>query len=200
MKINQVRHYCHRRAAVGHWVSLCVCSVVGWLIVYQLGILFLSCSQYSQTICWCGWDDNACLGVRNTSRIVAWSETAVILYSISSVTKNKAVWHLLVFTFFRPMCKGRMFSFSCNKAYWKEWHKDQMISNCLSLNVCKVFSNTDIQKWLQINLTLIINLLALFIYFSKLWWVSFKIAVAWRRFNKKWSAALMIKLRRCCYD
>ena len=45
---------CHRRAAVGHWVSLCVCSVVGWLIVYQLGILSLSCSQYS----WRGWDDN----------------------------------------------------------------------------------------------------------------------------------------------
>ncbi len=63
---------CHRRAAVGHWVSLCVCSVVGWLIVYQLGILSLSCSQYSQTICWRGWDDNACLGVRNTSSIGAW--------------------------------------------------------------------------------------------------------------------------------
>ena len=30
-------------------VSLCVCSVVGWLIMYQLGILSLSCSQYSQT-------------------------------------------------------------------------------------------------------------------------------------------------------
>ena len=42
---------CHRGAAVGHWVFLCVCSVVGWLIVYQLGILSLSCSQYSQTIC-----------------------------------------------------------------------------------------------------------------------------------------------------
>ncbi len=40
---------CHRRAAVGQWVSLCVWSVVGWLIeiVYQLGILSLSCSQYS---------------------------------------------------------------------------------------------------------------------------------------------------------
>ena len=52
-------------------VSLCVWSVVGWLIVYQLGILSLSCSQYSQTICWCGWDDNACVGVRNNS-IGAW--------------------------------------------------------------------------------------------------------------------------------
>ena len=27
----------HRQAAVGHWVSLCVWSVVGWLIVYQDG-------------------------------------------------------------------------------------------------------------------------------------------------------------------
>jgi hypothetical protein len=62
---------CHRPAAVGHWVSLCVCSVLGWLIVCQLGILSLSCSQYSQTICWRGWDDNACLGVRNTSSIGA---------------------------------------------------------------------------------------------------------------------------------
>ena len=51
---------------MGHWVSLCVCIVVGWLIVYQLDILSLSFSQYIQTICWCGWDDNACLGVRNT--------------------------------------------------------------------------------------------------------------------------------------
>ena len=63
---------CHRRAAVGHWVSLCMWSVVGWLIVYQLGILSLSCSQYSQTICWHGWDDNTCLGVRNTSSKGAW--------------------------------------------------------------------------------------------------------------------------------
>ena len=45
---------CHRWAAVGYWVSLCVWNVVGWLIVYQLGILPLSCSQYSQTICWRG--------------------------------------------------------------------------------------------------------------------------------------------------
>ena len=30
------------------------------------------CIQYSQTICWRGWDDNACLGVRNTSSIRAW--------------------------------------------------------------------------------------------------------------------------------
>ena len=43
--------YFNRQAAVGHWVSLYVCSVVGWLIAYQLGILSLSCSQYSQTIC-----------------------------------------------------------------------------------------------------------------------------------------------------
>ena len=45
---------CHRRAAVGHWISLYVCSVVVWLIVYQFGILSLSCSQYSQTICLSG--------------------------------------------------------------------------------------------------------------------------------------------------
>ena len=36
---------CNRQAASGHWVSLCVCSVVGWLLAYQLGILSLSCSQ-----------------------------------------------------------------------------------------------------------------------------------------------------------
>ena len=56
------------------WVTgfHCVWSVVGWLIVYQLSILSLSCSQYSQTICWRGWDDNACLGVRNTCSIGAW--------------------------------------------------------------------------------------------------------------------------------
>jgi hypothetical protein len=63
---------CHRQAAVGHWVSFYVCSVVGWLIVNQLGILYLSCSQYNQTICWHVWDDNACLWVRNTSSIGAW--------------------------------------------------------------------------------------------------------------------------------
>ena len=63
---------CHRRAAVGHWVSLFVCSVVGWLIVYQLGILSLSCSQYSLTICWPRWDDNAYLWVRNTNSIRDW--------------------------------------------------------------------------------------------------------------------------------
>ena len=40
----------HRRAAVGHWVSLCVWSVVGWLIVYQDGN-YLYPGQYSQTIC-----------------------------------------------------------------------------------------------------------------------------------------------------
>ena len=28
----------HRQAAVGHWISLCLWSVVGWLIVYQDGI------------------------------------------------------------------------------------------------------------------------------------------------------------------
>ena len=66
---------CHRQTAVGHWVSLCVCSVVEWLLVYQLGILSLSCSQYSQTISWRGWDDNACLGVRNTSIIGAWTNS-----------------------------------------------------------------------------------------------------------------------------
>ena len=32
----------------------------------------ISCSQYSQTIFLCGWDDNACLGVRNINRIEAW--------------------------------------------------------------------------------------------------------------------------------
>ena len=40
----------HRWAAVGHWVSLCVWSVVGWLIVYQDGD-YLYTGQYSQTIC-----------------------------------------------------------------------------------------------------------------------------------------------------
>ena len=64
------------QSAIGEqqWVTgfHCVWSVVGWLIVYQLSILSLSCSQYSQTICWCQWDDKACLGVRNTSIIGAW--------------------------------------------------------------------------------------------------------------------------------
>ena len=41
----------HRQTAVGHWVSLCVWSVVGWLIVYQDGN-YLYPGQYSQTICW----------------------------------------------------------------------------------------------------------------------------------------------------
>jgi hypothetical protein len=42
----------HRRAAVGHWFSLCVkCSVVGWLIVYQDGDYLQLIGQYSQTIC-----------------------------------------------------------------------------------------------------------------------------------------------------
>ena len=31
--------------AMGHWVSLCVCNVVGQLIVYQLGILHISILQ-----------------------------------------------------------------------------------------------------------------------------------------------------------
>ena len=39
----------HRQAAVGHWVSLCVTCVVGWLIVYQDGN-DLYHGQYSQTI------------------------------------------------------------------------------------------------------------------------------------------------------
>ena len=43
--------------------------------MYQFGILSLSCSQYSQTICLSGWDDNACLGVRNTCSIGAWPNT-----------------------------------------------------------------------------------------------------------------------------
>ena len=34
---------CHWQTVVGHIVSLCVCVL--WLIVYQLGILFLSCSH-----------------------------------------------------------------------------------------------------------------------------------------------------------
>ena len=67
------------QSAIGEqqWVtvSLWVWSVVGWLIVYQLGILSLSCSQYSQTICWRGWDYNACLGVRNSNIIEAWSNS-----------------------------------------------------------------------------------------------------------------------------
>ena len=40
---------CHRQAAVGHWVSLCVCSVVGWMIVYQLGI---SVSYIMEFLAW----------------------------------------------------------------------------------------------------------------------------------------------------
>ena len=61
------RAKCLLQAAAGHWVSLCVYSVLGWLTMYQVGLLYLSCSQYSRTICWRGWDGNACLGVRNTS-------------------------------------------------------------------------------------------------------------------------------------
>ena len=76
---------CHRQAAVGYWVLLCVCSVVGinnfgWLIVYQSGILSLSCIQYSQTLCWHGWDDNIYLGVGNTSRIGAWPNSLVLSF------------------------------------------------------------------------------------------------------------------------
>ena len=87
---------CHRRAAVGHWVSLCVWSVVGWLIVYQLGILSLSCSQYSQTICWRGWDDNACLGVRNNSigacpNFLVWSQPWYCIVSPLLQTQKKAL-------------------------------------------------------------------------------------------------------------
>ena len=37
--------------AVGHWVLLCMWSVVGWLIVYQDGNYLQPTGQYSQTIC-----------------------------------------------------------------------------------------------------------------------------------------------------
>ena len=72
----------------------CVCAVyiVGCLIVYQLCILSLSCSRYSQTICWCGWDDNACLGVRNTCCIGAWPNSfdwRPPWYCVSSVTNKQ---------------------------------------------------------------------------------------------------------------
>ena len=64
------------QSAIGkqQWVTgfHCMWSVVGSLIVHQFGILSLSCIQYSQTICLSGWDDNTCLGVRNTSSIGAW--------------------------------------------------------------------------------------------------------------------------------
>ena len=40
----------HQWATVVHWVSFCVLSVVGWLIVYQDGN-YLYPGQYSQTIC-----------------------------------------------------------------------------------------------------------------------------------------------------
>ena len=39
------------RQAVGHWVSLCMWSVVGWLIVYQDGNYLQPTGQYSQTNC-----------------------------------------------------------------------------------------------------------------------------------------------------
>jgi hypothetical protein len=35
------KNFNSQRTAVGHWVSLCVYSVVGWLIVYQLGTIIL---------------------------------------------------------------------------------------------------------------------------------------------------------------
>ena len=41
----------YRQAAVDYWVSLCVWSIVGLLIVYQDGN-YLYPGQYSQTICW----------------------------------------------------------------------------------------------------------------------------------------------------
>ena len=79
-------------------------------IVYQLGILSLSCSQYSQTIYWRGWDDNAYLGVTNNS-IGAWpiflvwslpwycivlsvvniDECSSAPYSVSSVTNKQTI-------------------------------------------------------------------------------------------------------------
>ena len=85
---------CHRRVSVGHQILLSVRSVVGWLIVYQLGIL----SQYSlyrllTRVRWCPHDD-ACLGVRNTSSIGAWPNSLdrrppwYCSYSIPSVTNK----------------------------------------------------------------------------------------------------------------
>ena len=41
---------CHPQAATGQWVSLWVCSVIGWLIVYQLGILDLYPIQSDQLL------------------------------------------------------------------------------------------------------------------------------------------------------
>ena len=102
---------CHQGAAVGHWVSLCVkcCRMVD--SVLYMCTLSLSCSQYSQTICWRGWDDIVCLGVRNTSSKGAWPNSLdqrppkySILYSISAVSnsvqcrvsslfkKNEIIW------------------------------------------------------------------------------------------------------------
>ena len=68
---------CHRWAAVGHWISLCVkcCRMVD-----SIPIPSLSCSQYNQTYCLSGWDDNACLGVRNTCSIGAWPKS--LLYFV----------------------------------------------------------------------------------------------------------------------
>ena len=60
--------FLNQRAAVRNW--LIVYSKSG-LIMVALYRSLVSYSWYSQTICWCGWDDDACLGVRNT-RIVAW--------------------------------------------------------------------------------------------------------------------------------
>ena len=62
---------CHWQAAVGHWVSLCVWSVVGWLIVYQDGD-YLYPGQYNQTICWlqigwyCLWGGNILMARTST--------------------------------------------------------------------------------------------------------------------------------------
>ena len=63
---------CYRWAAVGHCVSLCVCSVVGWLIVYQLGRHTISVAVIVRPSVDAGEMKNACLGVRNTSSIGAW--------------------------------------------------------------------------------------------------------------------------------
>ena len=91
-----------------------MCSVVEWLIVYQLGILSLSCSQYSQTICWPRWDDNACLGVRNTSSIGAWPNSLdrrLPWYCISSVKK------MFLYSDFVQYKKGTscLFIYECSK-------------------------------------------------------------------------------------
>ena len=63
-------------------------------ITISSGILSLSCSQYSQTICWHGWDNNACLGVKNTSSIGAWPNSLdwrPPWYFISSITNKQTI-------------------------------------------------------------------------------------------------------------